>query len=86
MEKINHYVSLVNQAFTVAKESFNNPNNPLWKGKTADDALFNIAANYLFTGFEVVPGHYCYDVYNNKNIKEDLENYPAYLQKVFNIK
>ena len=25
MEKINHYVSLVNQAFTVAKESFNNP-------------------------------------------------------------
>lgn len=68
------------------EESFNNPENPLWKGKTADDALFNIAANYLFTGFEVVHGHYCYDVYHNKHIKEDLENYPAYLQKVFNIK
>lgn len=25
MEKINHYVSLVNQAFTVAKENLNNP-------------------------------------------------------------
>lgn len=68
------------------KESFNDKNQYLFKGKSADDALFNIGANYLFTGFEVVPGYYCYDVYHNKNIKEDLENYPAYLQKVFNIK
>jgi len=77
---------MISATWNAPEESFNNPENPLWKGKTADDALFNIAANYLFTGFEVVPGHYCYDVYNNKHIKEDLENYPAYLQKVFNIK
>ena len=77
---------MISATWNAPEESFNNPDNPLWKGKTADDALFNIAANYLFTGFEVVPGHYCYDVYNNKHIKEDLENYPAYLQKVFNIK
>ena len=25
MEKINHYVSIVNQAFTVAKDNLNNP-------------------------------------------------------------
>lgn len=67
------------------QESFNDKNQYLFKGKSADDALFNVGANYLFTGFEVVPGYYCYDVYHNKNIKEDLENYPAYLQKVFNI-
>ncbi|KAA5535750.1 NAD(P)H-dependent oxidoreductase [Paenimyroides baculatum] len=77
---------MISATWNAPKESFNNPENPLWKGKSADDALFNIAANYLFTGFEVVPGHYCYDVYHNKHIKEDLENYPAYLQKVFNIK
>ena len=77
---------MISATWNAPKESFNNPENPLWKGKTADDAFFNIAANYLFTGFEVVPGHYCYDVYHNKHIKEDLENYPSYLQKVFNIK
>jgi len=68
------------------EESFNDKNQYLFKGKSADDALFNVVANYLFTGFDVVPGYYCYDVYHNKHIKEDLENYPSYLQKVFEIK
>lgn len=40
MEKINHYVSLVNQAFTVAKESFNNPES-LKKAETYKEALIN---------------------------------------------
>lgn len=68
------------------EESFNDKNQYLFKGKSADDALFNVGVNYLFTGFEVVAGYYCYDVYHNKHIKEDLENYPKYLQKVFKIK
>lgn len=76
---------MISATWNAPEESFNNPENPLWKGKSADDALFNIAANYLFTGFEVVPGHYCYDVYHNKQLKEDLENYPKYLQKVFGL-
>jgi modulator of drug activity B len=77
---------MISATWNAPEESFNNPKNQLWKGKTADDVLFNVAANYLFTGFDVVPGHYCYDVYHNKHIKEDLENYPKYLQKVLNIK
>jgi modulator of drug activity B len=77
---------LLSATWNAPKESFNNPKNQLWKGKSADDALSNIGANYLFVGFEVVPGYYCYDVFNNKHIKEDLEKYPAYLQKVFNVK
>lgn len=40
MEKINHYVSLVNQAFTVAKESFNNPES-LKKAETDKEILVN---------------------------------------------
>ena len=40
MEKINHYVSLVNQAFTVAKESFNNPES-LKKAETDKETLVN---------------------------------------------
>lgn len=77
---------MISATWNAPEESFNDKNQYLFKGKTADDALFNVAANYLFTGYEVVPGYYCYDVYHNKHIKEDLENYPNYLQKVFNIK
>ncbi|SHF25717.1 NAD(P)H-dependent oxidoreductase [Chryseobacterium vrystaatense] len=74
---------MISATWNAPKESFNDPEQNLWKGKTADDALFNIAANYLFIGFDVVPGYYCYDIFHNKHIKEDLENYPDHLKKVF---
>lgn len=76
---------LLSATWNAPEDSFNNPNNQLWKGKSADDALFNISANYLFVGFEVLPGYYCYDIFHNKHIQEDLENYPKYLKKVFGL-
>ncbi|PIF34509.1 modulator of drug activity B [Flavobacterium sp. 9] len=76
---------LLSATWNAPKESFNNPKQPLWKGKSADDALSNIGANYAFVGYTVLPGHYCYDVFHNKHIKEDLENYPKYLKKVFGL-
>jgi len=77
---------LLSATWNAPEESFNDPRQTFWKGKSADDALFNVAANYLFVGFTIVPGHYCYDVFHNKHIKEDLANYPVYLEKVFKIK
>lgn len=74
---------LLSATWNAPEESFNNPKNQLWKGKSADDALANIGTNYSFVGYTVLPGHYCYDVFHNKHIKEDLENYPKYLKKVF---
>ncbi|QOG01564.1 NAD(P)H-dependent oxidoreductase [Flavobacterium sp. MDT1-60] len=76
---------LLSATWNAPEESFNNPKQPLWKGKSADDALSNIGANYAFVGYKVLPGHYCYDVFHNKHIKEDLENYPKYLKKVFGL-
>ena len=40
MEKINQYVSLVNQAFAVAKENFNNPKS-LKKAEADKETLVN---------------------------------------------
>lgn len=76
---------LLSATWNAPEESFNNPKQPLWKGKSADDALSNIGANYAFVGYTILPGHYCYDVFHNKHIKEDLENYPKYLKKVFGL-
>jgi len=76
---------MLSATWNAPEESFNDPKQKLWQGKSADDALFNVAANYLFVGFTVLPGHHCYDVFHNKHIKEDLENYPAYLKSVLGI-
>ncbi len=76
---------LLSATWNAPEESFSNVKNQLWKGKTADDALSNIGTNYLFVDYTVLPGHYCYDVFHNKHINEYLENYPAYLKKVFGL-
>jgi len=47
---------LLSATWNAPEESFNNPNQPLWKGKSADDALSNIGANYSFVGYTVLPG------------------------------
>ena len=67
------------------KESFNDSTQYMFRGKSADDVLFNVAANYRFIGFDIQPGYYCYDVFRNQHIKQDLENYPAYLKKIFKL-
>ncbi len=67
------------------KESFNDSAQYMFRGKSADDVLFNVGANYRFIGFEILPGYYCYDVFHNTHIKQDLENYPAYLKKTLKL-
>ncbi|KOS08236.1 flavodoxin [Flavobacterium akiainvivens] len=76
---------MISATWNAPKESFNDSNQYLFKGRSADDALFNVAANYLFTGFDVLPGYYCYDVFHNKHIKEDLDAYPVYLKKALGL-
>ena len=85
MEKCMVRSFFLSTTWNAPEESFNNPKNPTWKGKSADDALFNIGAYYSLLGFEVLPGHYCYDVFHNKHIKEDLESYLKYLKEVFGL-
>jgi len=67
------------------KESFNDSAQYMFRGKSADDVLFNVAANYRFIGFDILPGYHCYDVFRNQHIKQDLENYPAYIKKILKI-
>ena len=67
------------------KESFNDSTQYMFRGKSADDVLFSVVANYRFIGFDILPGYHCYDVFRNKHIKQDLEDYPAYLKKTLKI-
>ena len=60
------------------KESFNDDNQVLLEGKSADDVLYNISLNYKFCGMEVLPYLHYFDVVKNPNIdlyKKELEQY-----------
>jgi NADPH dehydrogenase (quinone) len=65
-------------------EAFNNPEQQLMQGKSTSDLFLNIASNYRFCGYEILKNYNCFD-FRNADMGKSLENYPAYLEKVFGL-
>lgn len=63
-------------------EAFNNPAQNLLRGKDTSDLFLNITSNYRFCGYDILPDYNCFDIYKGDEIKNDLENYPIYLEKI----
>lgn len=68
--------------WNAAEKDFNDPSQYLYQGKGPADVFYNVTTNYRFSGYEILPGYNCFDVFHNKHIKEDLANYPVHLKKV----
>jgi len=66
------------------KEAFNDKNQVLFEGKSADDALINLSANYRFCGFNTVKGFHVHDVMKNPQAVSDLKKYKDYLLQIAN--
>lgn len=66
-------------------EAFDNPTQQLMQGKSTADLFLNITSNYRFCGYEIVNGYNCFDIFRRTDITNDLENYPAHLEKAFNL-
>jgi len=66
-------------------EAFNNPDQQLMLGKNSSDLFLNITSNYRFCAYDIIPEYNCFDIFKNGDIIKDLENYPTYLAKVFNL-
>ena len=67
-------------------EAFDNPSQQLMQGKSTADLFLNITSNYRFCGFEIMEGYNCFDIFRKRPTASDLENYPAHLAEVFNLK
>jgi len=76
---------MVCSTWNAPKASFDDPNQVLFEGRSTADVLIQITSNYRFCGVEVVADYNCFDIFKDGDIVGDLENYPAHLQKVFNI-
>ena len=66
-------------------EAFNDQKQFLFEGKSADDALINISANYKFSGFEILKAFHCHDVIKNPQIEKDFKTYEDYLEQLIRL-
>jgi len=66
-------------------EAFDNPAQQLMQGKSTAELFLNITSNYRFCGYNIITGYNCFDIFRRSDISKDLENYPAHLEKVFNL-
>ena len=67
-------------------EAFDNPAQQLMQGKSTADLFLNITSNYRFCGYEIMESYNCFDIFRRNDIAKDLEYYPEFLEKAFNLK
>ncbi len=66
-------------------EAFDNPNQELFKGKGLVDIFLPITSCYRFCGVDIVDSYNCFNIFRSTEIAKDLENYPSYLERVFDL-
>jgi len=75
---------LLSATWNAPKEAFNNKSQILFEGKSADDALTNLSANYKFCGFENLEGFHTHDVMKNPQVESELKRFKEYLLHIIN--
>ena len=65
------------------EESFNDPSEYLFQGKTVDDLWFPMHMNFRFFAMEALPTFACYDVMKNADVEGDIKRYRAHLEENF---
>ena len=74
---------LLSLTLNAPRESFGNPEQSFFAGKTIDDLFWPMHLNYRFFGMEPLPTFACYDVMKNPDIENDFARYRQHLADVF---
>lgn len=69
--------------FNAPEESFNDEDEYLFQGRSVDDLMFHIHANFRFFGMSELPTFACYDVMKNGDIESDFARFEAHLDANF---
>lgn len=72
---------LLSTTWNAPAEAFGDPDGLLFAGKTVEDLLLGISANYRFVGFEVLDHYSVHDIYRAGNVKSGIEDYGAHLDR-----
>lgn len=74
---------MLSLTFNAPEESFNDPEEYLFEGKSVDDLMFPLHANFRFFGMKALPTFACYDVMKNADVENDFKRFEAHLNNHF---
>ncbi|MEM8550585.1 MAG: NAD(P)H-dependent oxidoreductase [Verrucomicrobiota bacterium] len=74
---------LISLTFNAPKDSFDDPGQFLFEGKSVDDLMFPLHLNFRFFAMEPLETFACYDVMKNPDIEGDFARFRAHLDKLF---
>lgn len=80
---LNNKKYMLSLTFNAPKESFNDPDEYLFQGKSVDDLWFPMHMNFRFFAMEPLPTFACYDVMKNPDIENDFQRFKAHLDENF---
>ncbi len=71
---------LISLTFNAPKESFDDPNEYLFRGKSVDDLLLPMHMNFRFFAMEPLETFACYDVMKNPRVEDDFQRFTQHLE------
>lgn len=74
---------MLSLTFNAPLESFDDPGQFLFQGKSVDDLWFPMHMNFRFFDMQPLPTFASYDVMKNPDVEADLDRYKAHLQDNF---
>ncbi|ENC6706979.1 NAD(P)H-dependent oxidoreductase [Vibrio harveyi] len=74
---------MLSLTFNAPKESFDGENEYLFQGKSVDDLMLHMHANFRFFGMAALPTFACYDVMKNGDIENDFARFEAHINENF---
>ncbi len=74
---------MLSLTFNAPKESFGDPSQEFFGGKSPDDLFWPMHLNFEFFGMERLPTFACFDVMKNPQVEGDFERYRSHLQEFF---
>lgn len=74
---------MLSLTFNAPANSFNDPAQDFFAGKSPDDLFWPMHLNFAFFGMKPIETFVCYDVMKNPQIEHDFERYDQHLKTYF---
>ncbi|MBD1390905.1 NAD(P)H-dependent oxidoreductase [Neiella sp. HB171785] len=74
---------MLSLTFNAPEASFNDASEYLFQGKSVDDLMMHMHANFRFFGMTALPTFACFDVMKNPNVEADFKRFAAHLNAHF---
>lgn len=74
---------MLSLTFNAPRESFGDPSQTFFEGKSPDDLFWPMHLNFRFFGMEPLPTFACHDVMKNPDLENDFAKYREHLASLF---